>query len=976
MRAFLFALLAASAAQAAITVSPPSLTDRSYHTGSITFTVDNPEGFVTAAVLDGESVPAGAPWTVNRFGYHELRVTQAPEGGGAEETLRIRFIVKDPSRGTSNTYPDAGLDSWVPLPAVDAPADAIATAQFRILLPPKVVAGAPMPVRASLTGGDGYAVPLVATVQVSGMAGHPDVRPFRIYRGMGGATLRAGGEGEFAVQFRTGDRTVTKTVLVEADPVRTRIPEVIEGSLEIPAGSFVEVTGDVRVPAGASLTIGPGCCVYLAAGADFDVRGRVHLAGTEEQPVTFVPAGADPWGGFRVRDATAQFTASYVLFSGGGAEAGWISANNSSEYPLHSHRDEQPVLTFSAVSGALVEHCAILDCPTGQAFHGENAELTVRHTLVQRMITGGQINNSQLTWDGNVLVEMPVDDAVFNASIAAADYDGLYLAGGKSVLSRSVFGWCKDDGTDAGSGASSDVTVTRCWWESCFHEGMAWSEGGPRVVRDTVAINNGQGIECGFSGFGAGNLAVDARRILSTANLIGVRFGDNYNSSYPGLLSVTDSLVLFNEDDIFLREWNSWDYRSDRVTLTGTVTGTAQPEHPDLAVYDPSDTAHLAMLQPFLVAPQAGSGFAIAERNRLRPRVEYGGRVRVRLDRPAPAPRTLTWRLIGMPDPDTEAYRIAAQGSVAFAPGQSVAAIDLPESDGEAAALPWVVLLVDDGPGCVATGPRVMIWGDSGLPDPPLPPPGETLIAPGAVWRYFAAAEPPAPGTAWADPEFDDTAWPSGPARLGLGGDGEVTEVPGNPANGSGGAARPFNTVYFRHAFELTGPPSFAALRLRLLCDDGAAVYLNGSLLARSNLAPPGESGYGYDTAALQAVSGGGEDEWHEFVLSGSAGLRAGLNVVAVEVHQAGISSGTGQTTSSDLAFDLELQGNPPAPPVPPVWLTFSCAGEVIAVWRDPDAVLESAADAGTGRWTARPDLEAPVTLVPDGPRRFYRLRR
>ena len=52
---------------------------------------------------------------------------------------------------------------------------------------------------------------------------------------------------------------------------------------------------------------------------------------------------------------------------------------------------------------------------------------------------------------------------------------------------------------------------------------MAWSSG-PRDadVRDSVVLNCGQGIECGY-----GDPDVDADHCLCTTNVVGARFGDN-----------------------------------------------------------------------------------------------------------------------------------------------------------------------------------------------------------------------------------------------------------------------------------------------------------------------------------------------------------------------------------------------------------------------------------------------------------------
>jgi hypothetical protein len=164
-----------------------------------------------------------------------------------------------------------------------------------------------------------------------------------------------------------------------------------------------------------------------------------------------------------------------------------------------------------------------------------------------------------------------------------------------------------------------------------------------------------------------------------------------------------------------------------------------------------------------------------------------------------------------------------------------------------------------------------------------------TLLPSGSVWSYSDTGADL--GTFWSQAAFDDNSWPSGQAQLGYGDGDEATVVNGGPVN-----AR-FVTTYFRHRFTLADASLYSGLSLRLLRDDGAIVYLNGTEVFRSNM--PGGS-VNYLTAALTAVAGG--DEFTFFLANvNSALLLSGENVLAVEIHQV-------NPTSSDISFDLELQ--------------------------------------------------------------------
>jgi hypothetical protein len=106
-----------------------------------------------------------------------------------------------------------------------------------------------------------------------------------------------------------------------------------------------------------------------------------------------------------------------------------------------------------------------------------------------------------------------------------------------------------------------------------------------------------------------------------------------------------------------------------------------------------------------------------------------------------------------------------------------------------------------------------------------------------------------------------------------------------------------FITSYFRKTFTVSDAGSIAALELKILRDDGALVYLNGTQVVSTNMPAAPIS---YTTPASTAVSGSGETAFNTFAIA-PAGLVNGTNVLAVEVHQSG-------ATSSDVSFNASLQ--------------------------------------------------------------------
>jgi hypothetical protein len=159
------------------------------------------------------------------------------------------------------------------------------------------------------------------------------------------------------------------------------------------------------------------------------------------------------------------------------------------------------------------------------------------------------------------------------------------------------------------------------------------------------------------------------------------------------------------------------------------------------------------------------------------------------------------------------------------------------------------------------------------------------------TWRYNDTGVDQ--GTAWRDANFNDTAWPSDFSEFGFGDGDEFTILQSNP-NGV-----PLNTAYFRSTFDISSPTTYSNLSLYLIRDDSAVVYLNGVEVYRNNL-PAGEVTYG--TKAVRNIEGDEEFSFAKHVVPASA-LVAGVNVLAVEVHQA-------NGGDEDMSFALIVFGH------------------------------------------------------------------
>lgn len=177
----------------------------------------------------------------------------------------------------------------------------------------------------------------------------------------------------------------------------------------------------------------------------------------------------------------------------------------------------------------------------------------------------------------------------------------------------------------------------------------------------------------------------------------------------------------------------------------------------------------------------------------------------------------------------------------------------------------------------------------------------QVLVAAGSPWRYLDTGTNL--GTAWREPDYDDSAWPSGPAQLGYGDGDEATVLSFGPDS-----RNKYPTTYFRKRFAVMEAASATELTLAVVRDDGVVVYLNGVEVMRDNM-PEGD--ITFESRANTAVGGADESTFIERALDPSL-LVEGENVLAVEIHQA-------NPTSSDISFDLQLEAKMFPADQPPV---------------------------------------------------------
>lgn len=165
--------------------------------------------------------------------------------------------------------------------------------------------------------------------------------------------------------------------------------------------------------------------------------------------------------------------------------------------------------------------------------------------------------------------------------------------------------------------------------------------------------------------------------------------------------------------------------------------------------------------------------------------------------------------------------------------------------------------------------------------------PEASLIAWGQEWRYRYESQ--APDSNWAASNYDDSAWNTGTAPLGFGHNSIVTNI--DKANPS---ERPA-VAYFRNSFTITDLAATSGVRLSLLADDGAVVYLNGVEISRTRVSP---GTLNHTIYANQTIRTSAALKAPVVIEVPAELLVQGTNVITVSTH-------LGYRRTRDASFDL-----------------------------------------------------------------------
>ena len=323
------------------------------------------------------------------------------------------------------------------------------------------------------------------------------------------------------------------------------------------------ITGDITIPVGCHVTILPGTWILVKKYVNFYVRGELTVQGTAQDPVVITSEKwSEPWGGMEYDNATANFEFCMVMNGGGDLSKGQPTPNEG------WHTGHQHIFFGKNNSTFTFNQCFFLYSP-GKVFGMQDGTATVQNSVSSFVRHGGEFHRVLLRYTNSHLMNLPDDN---NASYTEdIDTDGFHINDINpkypqfSIIDRCYFITGKDDAIDH---QNSRLKVSNCWLEDFVHEGVAASGGDTIMVFNTVALNNDQGFEAGWSNGGViKGPFVFVDHCVAVGNRIdGLRVGDDYTMSYDDVLKVTNTIVYNNKDH------NIWNYLySTHAPLAGAI---------------------------------------------------------------------------------------------------------------------------------------------------------------------------------------------------------------------------------------------------------------------------------------------------------------------------------------------------------------------------------------------------------------------
>jgi large repetitive protein len=294
----------------------------------------------------------------------------------------------------------------------------------------------------------------------------------RLYNGQGTARMLFTGSGDFNLTATVDGMEATRSLGDRShEPV-----QLMSGTLDAASANWqgiVHVTGDLRVPAGLTLTIQPGTLILIDGvasgnrGADIDVQGSIRSLGTDASPIVFTASDpSKPWGELHHEAGSVSLYQHTQIILAGHSPGGGHTGRGPAV------RAQNATITF--------EHCVLAD-EAGKIMQASDSGLTFRQCVLARSVMGPEIEGTALCFEDGWITEMLNPD----------DADGMYIhdqsAGQICLMKGGVVADVNDDCIDT---LGSDVTLEDLIIRDAQDKGVSIYGGRVDILHCLIVENN------------------------------------------------------------------------------------------------------------------------------------------------------------------------------------------------------------------------------------------------------------------------------------------------------------------------------------------------------------------------------------------------------------------------------------------------------------------------------------------------------
>jgi len=436
---------------------------------------------------------------------------------------------------------------------------------LHLVVPPVYLSDTPILVRVELRNGAGevrrevWDAEVSLSVDESGVGLSTDRVSLQNGLGSGLITLTGGTNPRLTAQW--GVLTATRSLTNAAGWPVASVNGALLGTATTWSGR-VEITGDVSVPVGHTLSIEPGTLIVLqgvasgTGGADLIVEGTVLALGTDAAPITFTGlSSALRWGQIRHDNAAPSHYRHTIMVLGGRA-------------PGEGHTGTGPVLrpsgsriTFDSCS--ITDHADAAGVP-GKIMMASDSEVIMVNCLLARSRMGPEVSGTALI----------AQDTWFSELRGPDDADGIYIhaqqAGQEARLSGCVFAGGDDDAIDT---LGSDILVQDCIirdWVNPAEDakGISVFHGTTRVER-TLLANCFVGIAAKSSGPLA-RVFVDQSTVTGVTRGLSAAYKDNATA---GNIEIRATNSIVRAPEPLHTDFSSANYTVGYCNLSTTWAG-------------------------------------------------------------------------------------------------------------------------------------------------------------------------------------------------------------------------------------------------------------------------------------------------------------------------------------------------------------------------------------------------------------------